>query len=111
MLYSILLQKRSNLSLQKVGPLSNTMTSSSTSAVKVEDNCLLWGNRVVIQPQGCKLVLEELHIGHPWHRAYEVISKELLMVAGLDGGIEQKVRTCNPCQNNRKMPSTTPIHP
>ena len=31
----------------------------------VENDCLLWGNRVVIPLQGRKLVLEELHAGHP----------------------------------------------
>ena len=33
--------------------------------LSVENDCLLWGNRVVIPPQGRKLVLEELHAGHP----------------------------------------------
>ena len=33
--------------------------------LSVEDNCLLWGTCVVIPPQACNQLLEELHIGHP----------------------------------------------
>ena len=33
--------------------------------LSVEDGCVLWGSRVVIPPQGRKLVLEELHDTHP----------------------------------------------
>ena len=54
---------------------------SRQQELSVESNCLLWGNRVVIPPQGCSQVLEELHLGHPWHRANEAAGKELLVVA------------------------------
>jgi len=32
--------------------------------LSVDDNCLLWGTRVVIPPQGHNLLLDELHVGH-----------------------------------------------
>ena len=79
--------------------------------LSVEDNCLLWGNRVVILPQGRKLVLEELHVGHPGIEHMKRLARSYLWWPGLDGDIEQKVKTCIPCQNNRKLPSTAPMHP
>ena len=75
--------------------------------LSVEDNCLLWGNRVVILPQGRKL---ELHVGHPGIERMKRLARSYLWWPGLDGDIEQKVKTCIPCQNNRKMPSTAPMH-
>ena len=33
--------------------------------LNVDDNCLLWGTRVVIPPQARNLLLDELHVGHP----------------------------------------------
>ena len=56
--------------------------------LSVEGNCLLWGNRVIIPSQGRKLVLDELH-----------------------AEIEQKVKSCIPCQSNRKVPAAAPLHP
>ena len=75
--------------------------------LSVEDNCLLWGNRIVILPQVGSRGATYTH-RPPGHRAYEATTKELPLV---DGDIEQKVKTCIPCQNNRKMPSTAPMHP
>ena len=79
--------------------------------LSVENDCLLWGNRVVIPPQGRKLVLEELHAGHPGIERMKRLARSYPWWPGLDSDIEQKVKTCIPCQNNRKMPSTAPMHP
>ena len=65
----------------------------------------------MIPPQGRKLVLEELHVGHPGIERMKRLARRYLWWPGLNGGIEQKVKTCIPCQNNRKMPSTAPMHP
>jgi len=41
-------------------PFHNRCTELS-----VEDNCILWGNQVVIPPQGRQQLLDEIHLAHP----------------------------------------------
>jgi len=41
-------------------PFQNCSTEFS-----VEENCVLWGNCIVIPPQGRKQLLDELHVAHP----------------------------------------------
>ena len=33
--------------------------------LSIEDGCLLWGNRIVVQAAGQAKVTEEIYIGHP----------------------------------------------
>ena len=33
--------------------------------LRIEDGCILWGNRVVIPPSGQAKVMDILHEGHP----------------------------------------------
>ena len=79
--------------------------------LSMENDCLLWGNRVMILPQGRELVLEELHAGHLGIECMKRLVRSYLWWPGLDSDIEQKVKTYIPCQNNRKMPSIAPMYP
>ena len=38
---------------------------SRKAELSVQDGCLLWGSRVIVQPQNRKAVLSELHEAHP----------------------------------------------
>ena len=78
--------------------------------LSVEGSCLLWGNRVIIPLQSRKLVLEELHIGHPGIERMKRLARSYLWLPGLDDDIEQKVKSCIPCQSNKKLLSTAPLH-
>ena len=84
---------------------------SRRQELSVESNCLLWGNRVIIPPQGRKLILEELHVSHPGIECMKWLAKAYLWWPGLDSEIEQKVKSCIPCQTNRRMPTAAPLHP
>ena len=33
--------------------------------LSVEEGCILWGQRIVVPPQGRTVLLDELHLGHP----------------------------------------------
>ena len=39
--------------------------ASRSTELSGQDGCLLWGNWVVVPPQGQKQILAELHSGHP----------------------------------------------
>ena len=84
---------------------------SRRDELSIEGNCLLWGGRVIIPPQGRKLVLEELHVSHPGIERMKRLARSYVWWPGLDSDIEQKVKLCIPCQSNRKMPMSAPMHP
>ena len=79
--------------------------------LSVDDNCLLWGTRVVIPPQVRNLLLDELHVGHLGIEQMKRLARSYLWWPGLDTEIESKVKPCVACQSNRKMPATAPLHP
>ena len=78
--------------------------------LSVDDNCLLWGTRVVIPPQARNLLLDELHVGHPGIERMKRLARSYLWWPSLDTEIESKVKSCVACQSNRKMPATAPLH-
>jgi len=75
------------------------------------DNCLLWGTRVIIPQQAHKLLLDELHVGHPGIEWIKRLTRNYLWWPGLDTEIEARVKSCVVCQSNRKIPASAPLHP
>jgi len=87
-------------------PFHNRCTELS-----VEDNCILWGNRVVIPPQGRQQLLDELHLAHPGIDRMKALAHSYLWWPVLDSDIEQKVKKCIQCQTNQKRLPKAPLHP
>jgi len=79
--------------------------------LSVQDGCLLWGNRVVIPPKERARVVEELHETHPGICRMKALAKSYVWWPKMDTDLEQKVRQCSPCQENRKSPPEAPSHP
>jgi hypothetical protein len=79
--------------------------------LSVEDNCLLWGSRVIIPPQAQKAVLEELHETHVGMQRMKTLARSYVWWPGLDLDIEAIVGECNICQLHRKPPAEAPLHP
>ena len=79
--------------------------------LSVEENCVLWVNRVVIPPQGRKQLLDELNVAHPGMERMKSLACSYFWWPGLDAEIEQKVKHCDPCQTNQKKPPLAPLHP
>ena len=73
--------------------------------------CLLWGNRVIVPPKLRKQVLEELHTGHLGVVKMKAVARSYVWWPGLDAQIEEKCKTCLPCQRTQKTPCLTPLHP
>ena len=75
------------------------------------EGCILWGTRVLIPPQGCQRILEELHIGHPGMSKMKALACTVIWWPKLDSEIEEMVRCCDECQMTRSMPPVAPLNP
>ncbi|KAK3750753.1 hypothetical protein QZH41_000844, partial [Actinostola sp. cb2023] len=79
--------------------------------LSVQDGCVLWGARVVIPPQGRKLVLEELHRAHPGNNRMKSLARSYVWWPLMDKDIEAVVKQCVNCQVHGKSPAVAPLHP
>lgn len=77
----------------------------------VEAGCLMWGQRVVIPPQGRTSMLKELHMGHPGICRMKALARSVMWWPKMDAELEHQVKTCTPCQENRQKPAQAPLHP
>jgi len=85
--------------------------SSRKLELSVEDDCILWGSRVVVPPPGRSLILQELHEGHPGISRMKSLARMVVWWPGMDKDIEDKVKSCHDCQQDRPKPAPTPLHP
>ena len=76
-----------------------------------QDGCLLWGNRVVIPPQGREPVLQELHQAHPGSTRMKRLARAYVWWPGMDKDIENLVSQCPECQGAQASPPVSPLLP
>ena len=81
-----------------------------TFELSVQDQVLLWGNRVIVPPQGRARVIEGLHEAHPGI-AMKALARGLVWWPGIDAALEDKVKTCSVCQESRAAPAEARLHP
>ena len=79
--------------------------------LSVQDDCILWGNRVVVPPQGRSQAIEELHETRPGICKMKSLARSYVWWPNMDKDLESRVRTCENCQMNRKNPPEAPLHP
>ena len=79
--------------------------------ITVEENCLLWGMRVVIPRPLQARVLDELHEGHPGIVRMKALARAHVWWPGLDTNIANTVRGCLSCQSVRNRPPQAPLQP
>ena len=77
----------------------------------VEDNCLLWGIRVVIPPKLQATVLQDLHRDHVGIKRMKSLARSYFWWPGLDEDIQKLVKSCQSCQAVKSAPSSAPLHP
>ena len=75
------------------------------------EGCILWGARVVIPPQGRKLVLEELHETPTGVSKLKALARSYVWWPGMDADIEEVVRNCSSCQVTSLSPPVAQFHP
>lgn len=73
-------------------------------------DCLLWGNRVILPEELREDVLAILHANHPGITAMKALARSYVWWPKIDAQIEEFVRHCKPCQENRQSEPKTPVH-
>jgi hypothetical protein len=92
------------LILNKVGLASVQMGSFNhifNDELSVQDNCILWGNRVVVPSQGRRQMVDELHDTHPGICKMKSLARSYLWWPNMDNNLE----------NNVKNSPEAPLHP
>ena len=79
--------------------------------LSVVDGCILWGSRVVVPVPGRHIIIEQLHETHPGVSRMKGLARSYVWWPGLDKAIEDRVRYCHICQENRASPAKAPLHP
>ena len=79
--------------------------------LSLQEECLLWGNRVVIPQIGQERVLQELHEAHPGATRMKQLARTLVWWPGIDQDIEKAVKACPECQFHLSSPAEAPLLP
>ena len=77
----------------------------------VENECLLWGIRVLVPEALRSKLLSELHFDHPGSTRMKAVGRSYFWWPGLDKRIEELVKSCKSCQAVKSAPAAIPLHP
>ena len=81
------------------------------SELSVEEDCLLWGSRVIVPFSLREQVLQELHHSHFEINRLKSMARSHVWWPGLDKALENLVSSCSRCQAVRNSPPVAPLHP
>ena len=79
--------------------------------LSIQNNCLLWGNRVVVPKQGREKLLALLHKGHPGISKMKGLVRSYVWWPNIDSDLEAQVKQCNQCHVNQPSLPAVPMHP
>ena len=79
--------------------------------LSLENDCVLWGIRVVVPKKLQNRVLEELHQTHLGIAKTKALARSHVWWPKLDSVIESMVKSCSRCQAVQSVPATAPLHP
>ena len=77
----------------------------------IEQDCLLWGIRVVVPPKFTEQVLQELHQSHPGIVRMKSVARSYVWWPQINEDIEHLVKKCEKCQSTQSAPPLAPLHP
>lgn len=76
-------------------------------SLNVVDECVMYGERLVIPPKFRKRVLQQLHKGHPGVERMRSIARQYVYWPHIDEDIAKLVQTCNECSSVAKTDRKT----
>ena len=79
--------------------------------LSVEQDCILWGARVIIPPKGREEMMKELHQEHLGSTKMKQFARSYIWWPGLDKDLEELASGCSVCLAHRVMPKKAPLHP
>ena len=84
---------------------------SRKAELTIEGGCVLWGNRVIVPPQGQAQVIAELHEAHPGISRMKALARGYVWWPNMDRELEDTVKKCQQCQLHQKAPAEALLHP
>ena len=81
------------------------------SELSIEDDCILWGMRVVVPLKLREAVLAVLHRSHIGIVRMKMIARSYVWWPKLYAAIERMVKSCIPCQETKNAPAVALLHP
>ena len=77
----------------------------------LEDDCVMWGVRVIVPRKLQERVLQELHQSHLGIARSKALARSHVWWPKLDSAIENMTKSCTGCQAVRSEPAVAPLHP
>ena len=84
---------------------------TSELELSIQNDCFLWGSRVIVPPKLRDRVLQEPHNSHPGSSKMKSLVYQCIWLPGLNQAIENMVKSCKICQEPRHKPSSATLHP
>lgn len=79
--------------------------------LSIQNECVLWGSRVIVPKPGQEQVMRQLHQCHPGVSRMKALARSYVWWPGLDKNVEDTVKSCTTCQEHRNIPAPAPLHP
>ena len=79
--------------------------------ISIQDDCLLWGYRVIIHASLRKQCLDELLEAHPGICRMKALARSHIWWPNMDAAIEETTKACESCRMHQNQPARAPIHP
>ncbi len=77
----------------------------------IENQCVLWGIRVIVPEKLRSRVLDELHQSHVGIARMKALAPSYVWWPKLDEDIENLIKSCSKCQAVKSAPPAAPLHP
>ncbi|XP_054257479.1 uncharacterized protein K02A2.6-like [Macrosteles quadrilineatus] len=77
--------------------------------LSVENQCVLWGSRVVVPEKLRSAVIQLLHDQHPGINRMKMLARSFVWWPGIDKTIEETVLSCHVCQCTRNAVAKVPL--
>ncbi|XP_014204270.1 uncharacterized protein K02A2.6-like [Copidosoma floridanum] len=78
--------------------------------LSIENDCLLWGHRLIIPEILRPVILWELHSGHMGVVKMKALARSYVWWPGLDGDVERIAKSCEACLKYNDSPPRSSLH-